>query len=87
MLVERVYHKTDLEVHVHHDVGHEQAQHQDDKQAEQEAEALMVLDEVYHADTIALCVKRTYLAQDKGPGPSLLSDKRSKGAYTSTNGS
>jgi len=33
-------------------VGHQDAQHEDDEQPKQEAEALMVSDEVYHGDTL-----------------------------------
>jgi len=33
-------------------IGHQDAQHRDEEQAKQEAEALMVLDEAYHGKSV-----------------------------------
>ena len=49
-------------------VGHQDTQHEDDEQTKQEGKALMVSDEVYHADTL-LDVSRMLMAWDKGTGP------------------
>ena len=49
-------------------VGRQEADRRDDEQPKQEAEALMVLNEAYHANTIALPVKHRMLM---GPGCSV----------------
>ncbi len=61
-----------LEVeHMPDGVGHQDAQHEDDEQTKQEAEALMVSDEVYHADTL-LDVSRMLISLK----PSSVSERR-----------